>query len=73
MLRIFLKRVKSCKKEVTCYLQVLKKKGLIMSDRKGVEAAKCMLMRAGLPVQVIDRVLLQDRAFNKFIRKSNLT
>ena len=49
------------------------KKGLIMSDRKGVEAAKCMLMRAGLPIQVIDRVLLQDRAFNKFIRKSDLT
>ena len=48
------------------------KKGLIMSDRKGVEAAKCMLMRAGLPVHVIDRVLLQDRAINKFIRKSDM-
>ena len=48
------------------------KKRLIMSDRKGVEAAKCMLMRAGLPVQVIDRVLLQDRAINKFIRKSDM-
>ena len=48
------------------------KKGLIMSDRKGVEAAKCMLMRAGLPVHVIDRVLLQDRAINKFIRKSDV-
>ena len=48
------------------------KKGLIMSDRKGVEAAKCMLMRAGLPVHVIDRILLQDRAINKFIRKSDM-
>ena len=48
------------------------KKGLIMSDRKGVEAVKCMLMRAGLPVHVIDRVLLQDRVINKFIRKSDM-
>lgn len=47
------------------------KKGLIMSERKGVESAKCMMMRAGLPVHVIDRVLLQDRSINKLIRKSD--
>lgn len=47
------------------------KKGLIMSERKGNESAKCMMMRAGLPVHVIDRVLLQDRSINKFIRKSD--
>lgn len=44
------------------------RKGLIMSERKGVEDAKCMMMRAGLPTDVIDRVLLQDRSINKFIR-----
>ena len=48
------------------------KKSLIMSERKGVEAAKCMLMRAGLPVHVIDRVLLQERSINNFIRSSDL-
>ena len=48
------------------------KKSLIMSERKGVEAAKCMLMRAGLPVHVIDRVLLQKRSINNFIRSSDL-
>ena len=47
------------------------KKGLIISERKGVESAKCMMMRAGLPVHVIDRVLLQDRSINKLIRKSD--
>ena len=47
------------------------KKGLIMSERKGVESAKCMMMRAGLPVHVIDRVLFQHRSINKFIRKSD--
>ena len=47
------------------------KKGLIMNERKGNESAKCMMMRAGLPVHVIDRVLLQDRSINKSIRKSD--
>lgn len=47
------------------------RKGLSMSNRKSAEDAKCMMMRAGLPVDVIDRVLLQDRTINKFIRKTD--
>ena len=35
-------------------------KGLIMSKIKGVEAAKCLMMRAGLPVEIIDTVLIKD-------------
>ena len=35
-------------------------KGLIMSKIKGVEAAKCLMMRAGLPVEIIDTVLTKD-------------
>ena len=35
-------------------------KGLIMSKIKGVEAAKCLMMRAGLPVEIIDTVLTKN-------------
>lgn len=52
-------------------LENVVKKGLIMNERKGVEDAKCMMMRAGLPVDVINRVLLQDRSINKFLRRSD--
>ena len=31
-----------------------------MSKIKGVEAAKCLMMRAGLPVEIIDTVLTKD-------------
>lgn len=35
-------------------------KGLIMNKRKGVEAAKCFMMRAGLPLEIIESVLTKD-------------
>ena len=35
-------------------------KGLIMSKIRGVEAAKCLMMRAGLPVEIIDTVLTKN-------------
>ena len=31
-----------------------------MNKIKGVEAAKCLMMRAGLPVEIIDTVLIKD-------------
>ena len=40
-------------------------KGLIMSKLKGVEAAKCLMMRAGLPVEIIDTVLSKDEKLVK--------
>ncbi len=49
------------------------RKGLILSKRKSVEDAQCMMMRAGLPLEVITRVLLQDRTINQFIRKTDTT
>ena len=35
-------------------------KGLIMNKLKGLEAAKCLMMRAGLPIEIIDTVLIKD-------------
>ena len=46
-------------------------KGLIMSKRRSVEEAKCMMMRAGLPSEIISRVLAQDVNISKNIRKSD--
>ena len=41
-------------------------KGLIMNKLKGVEAAKCFMMRAGLPIEIIDIELTKDeKTFNK--------
>ena len=45
-------------------------KGLIMHKRKGVEAAKCLMMRAGLPLEIIDIALTKDE---KNVNKLNLT
>ena len=45
-------------------------KGLIMNKLKGVEAAKCLMMRAGLPLEIIDRALTKDE---KHVNKLNLT
>lgn len=36
-------------------------KGLIISQYKGVHQAKRIMMKAGLPVDVINKVLLQDK------------
>lgn len=47
-------------------------KALIMKKNKGVDEAKSMMKRAGVPVDVIDRVLLQDQTINQFIRNSEL-
>lgn len=47
-------------------------KALIMKKNKGVDQAKSMMKRAGVPVDVIDRVLLQDQTINQFIRNSEL-
>ena len=45
-------------------------KGLIMNKLKGVEAAKCLMMRAGLPIEIIDIELTKDE---KIVNKLNLT
>ena len=45
-------------------------KGLIMNKLKGVEAAKCLMMRAGLPLEIIDIALTKDE---KNVNKLNLT
>lgn len=42
-----------------------------MSKRKGIVEAKCMMMRAGLTVEVINRVFLLDSSENKIIRKTD--
>ena len=41
-----------------------------MHKRKGVEAAKCLMMRAGLPLEIIDTVLTKDV---KVVNKLNVT
>ena len=46
------------------YAQVVNK-GLIMSKHKGMLEAKRMMMRAGLPVDAINNVLLPDRTIKK--------
>ena len=45
-------------------------KGLIMNKLKGLEAAKCLMMRAGLPLEIIDIALTKDE---KNVNKLNLT
>ena len=45
-------------------------KGLIMNKLKGLEAAKCLMMRAGLPIEIIDIALTKDE---KNVNKLNLT
>lgn len=40
-------------------------KGLIISQYKGVYQAKRMMMKAGLPVDVINKLLLQDKTTTK--------
>ena len=45
-------------------------KGLIMNKLKGVEAAKCLMMRAGLPIEIIDIELTKD---DKNLNKLNVT
>ena len=45
-------------------------KGLIMNKLKGLEAAKCLMMRAGLPLEIIDIALTKDE---KIVNKLNLT
>ena len=45
-------------------------KGLIMNKLKGVEAAKCLMMRAGLPLEIIDTVLTRDEGI---VNKLNVT
>jgi hypothetical protein len=44
--------------------------GLIMHKRKGAEAAKCLMMRAGLPVEIIDTLLIRDK---QIVNNLNLT
>ena len=46
-------------------------KGLIMVYIRGVDEAKCMMMRAGLPPNVINRVLIQYNLIEKSIRKTD--
>lgn len=41
-----------------------------MNKLKGLEAAKCLMMRAGLPIEIIDTVLIKDE---KNVDKLNLT
>lgn len=41
-----------------------------MHKRKGAEAAKCLMMRAGLPIEIIDTVLTKDE---KIVNKFNST
>ena len=36
-------------------------KGLIISEYKGVHQAKRIMMKAGLPMEVINNVLMQDK------------
>ena len=45
-------------------------KGLIMNKLKGVKAAKCLMMRAGLPLEIIDLELTKDE---KIVNKLNAT
>ena len=45
-------------------------KGLIMNKRKGVEGAKCLMMRAGLPLEIIDIELTKDE---KNVNKLNVS
>ena len=51
------------------YINIVNK-GLIMHKLKGVEAAKCLMMRAGLPLEIIETVLNKDV---KVVNKLNLT
>jgi len=44
----------------------------LIKKNKGFDEAKSMMKRAGVPVDVIDRVLLQDQTINQFIRNSEL-
>lgn len=41
-----------------------------MNKLKGVEAAKCLMMRAGLPIEIINTVLTEDE---KIVNKLNST
>ena len=43
-------------------------KALIMNRRKGVQAAKSLMMRAGLPLEIINTVLIEDE---KIVNKLN--
>ena len=45
-------------------------KGLIMNKLKGVKAAKRLMMRAGLPLEIIDLELTKDE---KIVNKLNAT
>lgn len=47
------------------------KKALIMKKQKSVDEAKSMMRRAGVPIEVIDRVLLLDTNADQMIRKSD--
>ncbi|MES2501637.1 MAG: phage tail protein [Pseudomonadota bacterium] len=50
------------------YAQVVNK-GLTMSKYKGVHEAKRIMMRAGLPIDLVNKVLLQDKNINKDVSK----
>lgn len=42
-----------------------------MKKQKGVDEAKSMMRRAGVPLEVIDRVLLLDTNADQIFRKSD--
>ncbi|MES2546907.1 MAG: phage tail protein [Pseudomonadota bacterium] len=46
-------------------------KGLIMSRFRGQDEAKRMMTKAGLPANVISRVLLQEKNIKKDVRRSD--
>ena len=46
-------------------------KALIMKEQKSLDEAKSMMRKAGVPAEVIDRVLLLNSNADQMIRKSD--
>ena len=46
-------------------------KALIMKKQKSIDEAKSMMRKAGVPVEIIDKILLLETNFDQMIRKSD--